>query len=95
MEIRTSQEARENIEKFTQRYLNLLQQKKTLDQDIKVLKEEFKEEGVPVAVVTKVINQIKADKKRSDSEIFEQDVIKEWLQTNKEIDDEIGMLNAK
>lgn len=95
MEIRTSAEARENIENFSKRYINLLKQKKELDADIKALKEEFKEEGVPVGIVTKVINKIKSDKKKSDSEIFEEDTIKEWLETNKDIDDEIGILIAK
>ncbi len=95
MEIRTSEEARTNIEEFTKRFLNLQMQKKAIDQDIKALKEEFKEEGVPVGIVTSVINKIKAEKKKSDSEIFEEDTIKEWLQTNAEIDNEIGALIAK
>ena len=95
MEIRTSEEARTNIEEFTKRFLNLQMQKKAIDQDIKALKDEFKEEGVPVGIVTSVINKIKAEKKKSDSEIFEEDTIKEWLQTNAEIDNEIGALIAK
>lgn len=95
MEIRTTEEARANIEEFTKRFLNLQMQKKAIDQDIKALKEEFKEEGVPVGIVTSVINKIKAEKKKSDSEIFEEDTIKEWLQTNAEIDNEIGALIAK
>lgn len=95
MEIRTSEEAKENIEGFTKRYINLLQQKKELDEDIKALKEEFKEEGVPVGIVTKVINRIKADKKKTDSEKFEEETIKEWLEANVEIDDGLGTLVAK
>lgn len=95
MEIRTTEEARANIEEFTKRFLNLQKQKKALDQDIKALKDEFKEEGVPVGIVASVINKIKAEKKKSDSEIFEEDTIKEWLQTNPEIDSEIGELIAK
>jgi uncharacterized protein (UPF0335 family) len=95
MEIRTTEEARANIEEFTKRFLNLQMQKKALDQDIKALKEEFKEEGVPVGIVASVINKIKAQKKKSDSEIFEEDTIKEWLETNADIDNEIGALIAK
>lgn len=95
MEIRTTEEARANIEEFTKRFLNLQMQKKALDQDIKALKEEFKEEGVPVGIVASVINKIKAQKKKSDSEIFEEDTIKEWLETNTDIDNEIGALIAK
>lgn len=95
MEIRTSEEARSNIESFTKRYIELLKQKKDLDADIKALKDEFKEEGVPVGIVTSVLNKIKAEKKKSDSEIFEEETIKEWLRSNQDIDDAIGMLLAK
>ena len=95
MEIRTSEESRQNIEEFTKRYINLLKDKKRLDQDIKALKDEFKEEGVPVGIVTSVFNKIKAEKKKSDSEIFEEETIKEWLEANAEIDDGIGQLIAK
>ena len=95
MEIRTTDEARINIENFSKRYLNLLKQKKDLDADIKELKNEFKEEGVPVQIVVAMINRIKAEKKKSDAVIFEEDTIKEWLASNPDIDDEIGQLNAK
>lgn len=95
MEIRTTEEARSNIESFSKRYIELLKQKKELDQDIKALKEEFKEEGVPVGIVCSVLNKIKASKKKTDSEKFEEETIKEWLESNSEIDNELGILNAK
>lgn len=95
MEIRTSEEARTNIENFTKRFLDLQKQKKALDEDIKALKEEFKEEGVPVSIVTAVINKIKRDKKKTDSERFEEDTIQEWLVSNSDIDNDIGELVAK
>jgi uncharacterized protein (UPF0335 family) len=95
MEVRTSKEAQKNIEDFTKRFLDLLKQKKSLDDDIKSLKEEFKEEGVPVNVVVRVINKIKANKKKSDTEIFEEDTIKTWLEENPDIDNDIGALIAK
>jgi len=95
MEVRTSQEARQNIEEFTKRFIELQKQKKSLDEDIKALKEEYKEEGVPVAIVAKVINKIKSNKKKSDSEIFEEETIQEWLEANADIDNEIGILVAK
>jgi len=92
MEVRSTQEARANIEEFSIRYLNFLMDKKSLDNDIKQLKEEFKEEGVPVAIVNGVINKIKAAMKKSDSEKFEEDKIKEWLESNTQIEDKIGQL---
>lgn len=95
MEIRTSEEARTNIENFTKRFLDLQKQKKAIDQDIKALKDEFKEEGVPVSIVTSVINKIKREKKKTDSERFEEDTIQEWLVSNADIDNDIGELIAK
>ena len=95
MEIRSTEEARRNIEEFARRFLNLQKQKKQIDEDIKTLKQEFKEEGVPVNIVVAVINKIKQRKKKSDLEILEEETIKEWLESNKDIDDEIGELIAK
>ena len=95
MEIRSTEEARRNIEDFACRFLNLQKQKKQIDEDIKALKQEFKEEGVPVNIVVAVINKIKQRKKKSDLEILEEETIKEWLESNKDIDDEIGELIAK
>ena len=94
MEIRSTEQAKETIEQFTKRYANLMQQKKELEADIKALKTEYKEEGVPVGIVTKVFNKIKANKKKTDSQLFEEEMIQEWLETNTEIDDAIGRLNA-
>ena len=95
MEVRSSQEAREHIESFAKRLLNLQQSKKVIDQDIKALKEEFKEEGVPVGIVSTVVNRIKAEKKKTDTEKHELEVIQEWLETNDEIDNQITMLTSK
>ena len=95
MEIRSTEEARRNIEDFARRFLNLQKQKKQIDEDIKALKQEFKEEGVPVNIVVAVINKIKLRKKKYDLEILEVETIKEWLESNKDIDDEIGELIAK
>lgn len=95
MEIRTTEEARANIENFTKRLIELMKQKKAIDQDIKALKDEFKEEGVPVGIVSSVLNKIKSKKKKSDSERFEEETIQEWLEANPEIDSGIGELIAR
>lgn len=94
MELRSSNEIKSNIESFTDRLLNLLSEKKELDEQIKDLKQEFKEEGVPVGIVVSVLNKIKAEKKKTDSERFEEDTIKEWLLSNHDIDSKIGTLIA-
>jgi len=95
MEIRSTEEARENTETFAKRFVNLLQEKKDIDENIKLLKTEFKEEGVAVGVVVKAINQIKAQKKMSPADQFEIDAVREWLEASTEIDDKIGELIAE
>lgn len=95
MEIRTSEEARTNIENFAERYINLLIEKKTIDEDIKALKQEAAEEGVPAGIVSAVIGSIKSDMKKSDAERFERETIREWLESKTTVVEKLGTLNAK
>jgi uncharacterized protein (UPF0335 family) len=95
MEIRTTDEARKNVDNFSIRLLNLQLDKKRIDVDIKALKDEFKEEGVPVGIVQAVLNLIKADKKRSEAERFEREKIYEWCEDNEEISNKVTELGAK
>lgn len=95
MELRTVEEARENVENFTREILKLMIQKKMIDEEIKDVKNNYKEDGVPTGTVMKVINRIKTHKKKSDSEKFEEDTIAEWLENNKDIDESICTLMAK
>lgn len=95
MQIRTADEARENIENFSKEYLKLVMQKKSIDEEIKEMRNNYKEDGVPVGKVTKVLNKIKANKKKSDTEQTEENIIEEWLENNKEIDDMLTSLIAK
>lgn len=95
MEVRSSEEARQSIENFARAYLELLLKKKELDGEIKDLKDAFKEEGVAVGIVCKALNKIKSEKKKSDSEIFEEEKVKEWLHGNPGIENSISELIAK
>lgn len=95
MQIRTNEDARANIEGFAAEFLELLLTKKSIDAEIKEVKQRWAEEGVPVGIVSNVLNKIKVDKKKSDSEKFEIDTIKEWLESNQSIDNIIGVLVAK
>lgn len=95
MEIRTSEESREQIKEFSSRLIELLSRKRELNHDIKELKNEYKEEGVPVAIVTKAINAIKARKKKTDSQLFEEETIEEWIESDKELSDKISGLSEK
>ena len=95
MEVRSSEEARQSIENFARAYLELLLKKKELGAEIKDLKDAFKEEGVAVGIVCKALNKIKSEKKKSDSEIFEEEKVKEWLHGNPGIENSISELIAK
>lgn len=80
---------------FSNRYLNLLEQKRTLDLDIKALKQEYDEQGLATKVVVKAINSLKKEKKETISQQDELAMFKEWLSANKEVDDKICSLATK
>lgn len=81
------EQTRDNIITFTKRYLDIESRKDVLKTDSKALKEEFAMEGVPTSIVIRCINNIKRNKKKTDSELFEEDAIMTWLSENKDIDD--------
>lgn len=95
MEIRSTDESKEKIISFANELLTLQLRKKEIDDEIKELKSQFKEDGVPTNIVTKCINSIKSKKKKSESEIFELETIESWLETDKTVDDNITVLIAK
>lgn len=80
---------------FSNRYLNLLEQKRALDLDIKALKQEYDEQGLATKVVIKAINSLKKEKKETISQQDELAMFKEWLSANKEVDDKICALATK
>ena len=80
---------------FSNRYLNLLDQKRTIDLDIKELKQEYDEQGLATKVVIKAINSLKKEKKETISQQDELAMFKEWLSANKEVDDKICSLATK
>lgn len=80
---------------FSNRYLNLLEQKRALDLDIKALKQEYDEQGLATKVVIKAINSLKKEKKETISQQDELAMFKEWLSANKEVDDKICSLAIK
>lgn len=80
---------------FSNRYLNLLEQKRALDLDIKALKQEYDEQGLATKVVIKAINSLKKEKKETISQQDELAMFKEWLSANKEVDDKICTLATK
>jgi len=95
MELRSTEEARDNVETFSKRLVALMMDKKQIDLDIKALKKEFKEEGVPVGIVNKAITRIRAEMKKTEDEKFEEDTIQTWIASNAQLSDAIGALNEE
>lgn len=88
----TDKVVRNNIEAFAERYLELERQKELLKEDTKALREEFNQEGVPTQVVIRCINEIKKLKKKTESELSEEEAIQEWLLSNEGISSSISAL---
>jgi uncharacterized protein (UPF0335 family) len=94
-EIRSTEESKLKTVEFASKLIKLLIEKKQIDETIKELKTEYKEDGVPANIVTKCINLIKSKKKKSESELFELDIIQGWLESDKNIEIDIATLIAK
>ena len=92
MEVRSTEEAKSNVINFAKELTGLLKQKKEIDDDIKEVKQKFKEEGVPVQIVQKMVNAVKADKKKTASEKFEGETIKDWLEADADVNASIDEL---
>jgi len=92
MEQRSSEEARTSVESYALEAIAILKKKKQLDDELKEIKQHYKEEGVPVQIVSKVISIVKSNKKKTASERFEVDTITEWLENNPNISNGIDEL---
>jgi 2-hydroxy-3-keto-5-methylthiopentenyl-1-phosphate phosphatase len=92
MEIKTTEEAKTNVINCAKELTSLLKQKKEIDDEIKAIKQKFKEEGVPVQIVSKQINAVKADKKKTASEKFEGETIKDWIEADGDVSNAIDEL---
>lgn len=95
MEIQSQEDARKNVNAFAHGLADFLLRKKAIDAEIKEFKEEYTAEGVPVQAVASLLNKMKAQKKKTESQIFEEETMGEWLEADKELDDKIGELAAK
>lgn len=87
-----NQELQQQVKDFVKSLVNLEMQKAVIQEDIKALKDDYKEEGVPVSTVTRVLNDIKKNLKKKDSEKFEEEIIKEWLEKDTASIDAISSL---
>lgn len=80
---------------FAERYIRLQLQKKSLCEDVKELKKEFEEQGLPTKQVIKAIDRIRKElKEGSDSEI-EINTFKNMLYDKTVIQNGLTELDAK
>lgn len=64
-------------------------EKKKIQEKIKELKADYKEEGIAVSIICRVFNRIKKKKKQTESEKFEEEAIQEILEESQRVDDAI------
>jgi uncharacterized protein (UPF0335 family) len=67
-------------------------EKKQIDHDIKLLKLEYREDGVDVALISKVFNKIKSRLRTKQEMIDAEDILEEQLMNNNDIISEIKYL---
>lgn len=80
---------------FAERYIRLQLQKKSLCEDVKELKKEFEEQGLPTKQVIKAIDRIRKElKEGSDSEV-EINTFKNMLYDKTIIQNGLTELDAK
>lgn len=74
---------------FVEQLVALELEKKKIQEKIKELKADYKEEGIAVSIICRVFNRIKKKKKQTESEKFEEEAIQEILEESKRVDDAI------
>lgn len=68
---------------FSKRYTRLLMDRKNTNEDIKSLKKEFNEQGLPTNIVVKAFNELRNEKKAKNKD--EVQCFKQCLEKNSEL----------
>ena len=92
MKIQSTDEVIKTAIEFGIKMMELQLQKKSIDEDIKELKEEYKEEGVAVGTVNKVITLLKAKAKKTEGELLEEEILQEKLEADELVQNKIQEL---
>jgi len=87
--MKANTDTKEIIENFIVALTDLEVSKQNVMEQIKDLKGDYKDEGIAVSLITSIFNVVKKNKKKSDSERFEEETIREWLEGSKKVDDAI------
>ena len=88
-------EGKDLANQFVQRYTRLQLQKKNIGKDVKALRQEFEEQGLPTSDVLKAFNKMRSEKRAGDEKLEQIETFKQWLQENTETQDLVTELDAK
>ena len=94
MEIISQEEAIEKIHNCANSLIELQLQKKAIDEEIKELKQSWKEDGVAVGKVMRCANNIKRRAKMTEADKFEEDMITDALESSEQFMSNIAILNS-
>lgn len=78
---------------FSKRYTRLLLGRKTTNDDIKNLKKEFNEQGLPTAIVIKAFSELRKEKKEEHQDEIK--AFKRYISQNAELMNLLGELEEK
>lgn len=95
MEIRSTEEVMESSYEFALAIIEKQIQIKSIQEEIKEIKENYKEQGIAVSTVNRVINTLKTKAKKDDSELLEEQIILEKMEANQKIQEQIAILVQK
>jgi hypothetical protein len=93
MEPNVNEEAVKLANDFIQRFIRLMLDKKKTDVDVKYLKREFNELGLPTQDVLKAFRLLRQEKKNV-GKAEQVETFKEWLEENEETKNLILELNS-
>jgi uncharacterized protein (UPF0335 family) len=90
---RSEEDIKKLTQDFAKKIINLMKQKKDIDKDIKIIKQEAKLDGINAAKVTKYINTLKKELKTNAFDKQEEERIASFLDTEEIILDVNELVN--
>ena len=93
MNINTTDEHMTIVNDYAEKLINLQLDKKGIDNKIKELKADYKEDGIAVNLINKILNKMKTNLKKTSGEVLEEEILTEKLNANQSIIDMVSSLN--
>lgn len=80
-------ESKQYLQEFIVRYINLLKKQKDIKNDIKSIKKEYNELGLPTRLALKAYKRMTSEKKSDSYEEASVDMFKDVLLSSKDVQD--------